>query len=258
MAPPSPPVFISYSFKDSDWKSRILGVLKSRGVDVWEDSRLETGDNFDEVIHRAIDSARVAVLLITPNYLSSPTIQKEQVPYLLARQSRLRLYPILVEACEWQSFDWLNRLLLFPSDLEPLARTEEGRLAPRLALAALEISSFAGTPTVPQMVAAKVQGPDGKFEGTATLLRSDVAISTPAGDISDQRPRTLNFALAPSPAEVSVEYRDPALNICLLRPQESLLLPVPPFTATAPRPGRFGSASRIPRQAPRASSAPAR
>ena len=215
MSGPAPAVFFSYSFKDAEWKNRIVAVLKNRGVDVWEDSRLRTGDDWDSEIHQAIDGAHVAVLLITPNYLSSETIQKEQVPYLL--QHKKRLYPILIAACEWQQFDWLSSIQIFPSDLLPLADTDDTRLQPRLALAALEISSFAGIAPTPQTVSARLTDSDGRFAGMATLVSPSLALSVMAGtDLGASC--SLEFPnLQPATVQATADLVDQSLNLRLLR-----------------------------------------
>jgi hypothetical protein len=213
---PAPPVFFSYSFKDTEWKNRIVAVLKARGIDTWEDSRVKASDIWDSEVHRAIDGARVAVLLITPDFLSSSnTIREEQIRHLI--EGKKRLYPVLISACEWQKFDWLSRIAIFPSDLLPLAETDDTRLHARLALAALEISSFAGIATAPQMVSAKLTQSDGRFAGMAALVRPDVALSVIAG--SDQgAPYSLEFPnLQPSTVQAVVDLFDQSLNLRLLR-----------------------------------------
>ncbi len=65
-----PSVFISYSHKDEDWKDRLvtqLGVLEKQGhLEIWDDRRIEGGDDWFPEIETAIDSAHVAVLMISP------------------------------------------------------------------------------------------------------------------------------------------------------------------------------------------------
>jgi hypothetical protein len=232
----SAPVFISYSFKDLDWKNQIVGVLRSRGIDVWEDSRPRTGDDWDSEIHGAIDGARVAVLLISPNYLSSETIQGEQVPYLLGRANFLRLYPILIDPCEWQNSDWLQGIQMFPSDLQPLIAAEGSQLAARLALAALEIGGFADIATLSQSVSARVTESDGRFVGMAALVYPDLALSVIAGVAQDKEYQLEFPGRQPSTVQATVELTDSSLNLSLLR----LYTPIPLDVTAAsyiPQPG---------------------
>lgn len=64
---PIPTVFISYSHKDEDWKDRLvthLGVLEEEGLlRTWNDRKIGAGDEWFEEIRKAMDTARVAVLL---------------------------------------------------------------------------------------------------------------------------------------------------------------------------------------------------
>jgi hypothetical protein len=70
-----PLIFISYSQKDEAEKDRLLshlGVLQSAGlISVWSDDEISAGADWQQAIGQAITQARVAILLITANYLTS-------------------------------------------------------------------------------------------------------------------------------------------------------------------------------------------
>ena len=89
---PSPSVFISYSQKDEEWKDRLvthLGVLEQAGIlDLWEDRRIEAGDDWKPEIEKAINKATVAILMISANFLTSKFILGEEVPKLLERREK--------------------------------------------------------------------------------------------------------------------------------------------------------------------------
>ena len=65
----TPTVFISYSHKDEAWKERLvtqLRVLQMEGLlDVWDDRRIEAGDDWYPEIQKAIERAALAILLIS-------------------------------------------------------------------------------------------------------------------------------------------------------------------------------------------------
>lgn len=69
-----PKVFISYSHKDEYWKNRLqtqLAVLENQGLlSVWEDRQIAAGDEWYPAIEKAIESAHVAILLISADFLS--------------------------------------------------------------------------------------------------------------------------------------------------------------------------------------------
>jgi hypothetical protein len=59
-----PSVFISYSHKDEEWKDKLvthLGVLKEQGLlDIWEDRRIEGGDDWLPEIEKAINRTHIS------------------------------------------------------------------------------------------------------------------------------------------------------------------------------------------------------
>jgi len=67
-------IFISCSRKDKKWLDRIrtfLVPLESKyDIEVWDDSKIETGKNWQQEIKKAIDSSRVSVpILLLQNLL---------------------------------------------------------------------------------------------------------------------------------------------------------------------------------------------
>ena len=124
----TPTIFISYSHKDEKpWKELIEGHLRvaerQGAFDVWSDRRMAGGDAWRKEIDKALDAADIAVLLISHNFLTSSFIMDHEVNVLLERKQRegLRLYPILIRSCNWQSVSWVESLNLRPLDGKALA-----------------------------------------------------------------------------------------------------------------------------------------
>src|SRR2546430_751269 len=85
---PAPTVFVSYSHKDESWKNKLLPqlhALERAGIDmrVWHDRKIDGGDQWYPEIQEAMANAAVGVLLISPDFLASGFINKEEVPCLL-------------------------------------------------------------------------------------------------------------------------------------------------------------------------------
>jgi hypothetical protein len=83
------PVFISYSHKDGAWLEKLkmfLLPLEDQGIlRIWDDTNIRPGSEWLEEIKLSIESARVAVFLITQNFLTSEFIRQKEFPVLLEK-----------------------------------------------------------------------------------------------------------------------------------------------------------------------------
>ena len=83
-------IFISYSHRDKDWLERINTALKplvfNDIIVAWDDQSIAAGSNWLDEINRAIVSARIAVLLVSQNFLASSFIHRKELPDMLKRR----------------------------------------------------------------------------------------------------------------------------------------------------------------------------
>jgi hypothetical protein len=103
-----PRVFISYNRADQEWLERLLDYLKplerDAVVDTWDDTRIEPGSRWREQVEAALDAARVAVLLVSADYLASDYVIEREIPFLLedARDHGVQILPVIVSPCRFE------------------------------------------------------------------------------------------------------------------------------------------------------------
>jgi hypothetical protein len=143
-----PVIFISYSHRDEAEKELLLtqlGVLRgASGIDLWSDDRIGAGSNWQQEIRAAIDRAKVAVLLVSANFLNSEFIMGTEVPALLKRRQSegLIIFPVIAKACAWKRVRWLAEIQVRPKNGHPVWGQGGGHADEELALIAEEIGAI--------------------------------------------------------------------------------------------------------------------
>jgi hypothetical protein len=145
-------VFISYSHADKEWLERLKRHLKplirDGRLDCWDDTHIRPGDNWQQEIRTALDTAQVAVLLISADFFASDFIDENELPPLLAaaQAKGTCILPVILSASRFernpdlalfQAVNPPNRPLDAMSQaeqesvLDRLAQTIENALNPR-------------------------------------------------------------------------------------------------------------------------------
>jgi len=121
-------------------------VLERRGlVDLWSDTRIEAGADWELSIETALSAARVAVPLISPAFLGSDFIWKREMPRIIAHTKQgLEALPLIVKPCAWRLEDELVRFQARPTDGRPLSLGSESQIDQDLSAFTYELAAKVG------------------------------------------------------------------------------------------------------------------
>jgi AbiTii/TIR domain len=125
-------VFISYSHKDArfceELKTHLRPLERAGRVSTWSDKQIEAGTQWLQEITTALSKTKVAVMLVTKDFLASDFIHEYELGPLLktAKQSGVRILWVLVRACNWQSTALKDLQALLPTT-KPLAQMKADR-----------------------------------------------------------------------------------------------------------------------------------
>ena len=99
-------IFVSYAHHplDTACLDRIrvhLAPLAKGGLDLWDDSRIKVGDDWNQEIENALSSAHAAILLVSADFLASTFITNNELPPLLkkAKKEGVLIIPVIIKPC---------------------------------------------------------------------------------------------------------------------------------------------------------------
>ncbi len=123
---PTRQVFISYSHADAAFLRRLLVHLRplerSGAIDLWADTKLTAGGQWKAELQRAVKRARVAVLLISADFLASDFIAENEPPPLLLRAATdgTLIIPVVLTPCRFLREPGLARFQAINDPSRPL------------------------------------------------------------------------------------------------------------------------------------------
>lgn len=127
-----PRVFISYAHADKKtWLAQLMPYLNAlelnEHIDLWYDGHIDLGNDWYADIINQMESARVAVLLVSQHLLASRFCKLEEIPALLQphRRGELFIFPVLCTSCLWEDEPWLSRIQMLQGADGPLQACSE-------------------------------------------------------------------------------------------------------------------------------------
>jgi len=142
-------LFISYAHADQVWKERFLTMLAPAtggNLEIWSDDRIAVGSDWLEEIERQLNSASIALLLVSEHFLASEFVTRVEVNQLLARHRSdgMRLYWVPVRPALFEQSPFAS--IQSPWSLKaPLLSLDEGEQAHAIREICARLVEDAGT-----------------------------------------------------------------------------------------------------------------
>jgi hypothetical protein len=121
-------------------------------IDLWDDTRIVPGTPWKEEIRKSLEAAKVAVLLVSQDFLNSDFIQNEELPTLLDAASRQQtaIVPVILDHNTFPRIPKLQCFQSFNNPQEPLSyRDSEAQEHELKRLAELILDKFVTYRTFP-------------------------------------------------------------------------------------------------------------
>lgn len=119
-------LFVSYSHHDAPWLERLQVHLRplarSNTIELWDDTRIQPGARWQDEIARAVARAKIAVLLVSADFLASDYVVEQELPRLLAsaRDNGAVILPVIVSASAFGRTEVLKEFQAVNKLSEPL------------------------------------------------------------------------------------------------------------------------------------------
>ena len=221
-------LFISYSHVDREWVVRlqtmIRPLVRSHGLRLWDDSQIQPGDKWREEIETALAAAKVALLLVSSDFLASEFVTNSELPQLLtaAEEEGLRILwvpvrPSLVRRTPISAYQGLG------DPGRPLARMDPVEQEEALVEIALAIEQALAPRQNSPSAAAKTPGDSAGRPRQAATPRSGSSVlpgadrQAVAADRSGAVQPETALAEAAEPSAPTVSLQHFATSTCLLR-----------------------------------------
>jgi ribosomal protein L12E/L44/L45/RPP1/RPP2 len=125
-------IFISYSHADEEWfkelKNRLTPMQRIHGFEIWDDKQLQAGQNWDAEIQKALGETKLALLLVSPNFIRSEYIDKSELKPLQdahAAGEGVIVAPLYLRSADVEDYPFITRLQGLNDPAKPLERLKE-------------------------------------------------------------------------------------------------------------------------------------
>lgn len=120
-------LFYSYAHEDEKYRKELekhLSVIKNQGViRDWHDRKISPGSDWENEIHRYLNSSHIILLLVSPDFLASNYITSVEVKRAMERHEagEARVVPVILRPCLWDATPFA-KLQVLPKEGKPVTK----------------------------------------------------------------------------------------------------------------------------------------
>jgi hypothetical protein len=101
-------IFLSYAHQDKKFAEQLgyfLRSLEMQGLaTVWSTNKIKAGEKWDAVIKKHLNTAQIILLLVSPNYLASNSLEKREIDKLIMEKVKEhKVIPVLLKPVSLKS-----------------------------------------------------------------------------------------------------------------------------------------------------------
>ncbi len=121
-------VFVSYSHLDDEFLKDVKRHFKPflGQIDFWDDSKILPGQKWKEEVRNAISETKVAILLVSTDFLGSDFIATDELPPLLeaAEKEGAVILTVILKPCLFEEFSDLNQFQAMNPPSRPVSKMD--------------------------------------------------------------------------------------------------------------------------------------
>ncbi|MEZ4992745.1 MAG: toll/interleukin-1 receptor domain-containing protein [Saprospiraceae bacterium] len=122
-------VFVSYSHSDKGFLSDMKRHFKpfNSQIDFWDDSKILPGQKWKDEIMKAISETKVAILLVSADFLASDFITTDELPPLLeaAEKEGAVILTVILRPCLFEAFPKINEFQAMNPPSKSVSKMDE-------------------------------------------------------------------------------------------------------------------------------------
>lgn len=123
-------VFISYSHANesclNEFKVHLANLIRTKRIEPWYDRFLLGGDKLDQKILDKLSRSDIVIFLVSPEFIDSYYCYEKELKVAIENRENgaSRVFPIILDHCDWKGSDILKQCVLLPRDAKPVSTFE--------------------------------------------------------------------------------------------------------------------------------------